>query len=88
MTRDQIAAMMKMEKQDVRLIYVEGAGCYGRNGTKMRPPRRRCWRRKSASRCACMDAPGRTRLGSERAARRVGPVGGAERDGTVAAWRY
>ncbi|HEV7813486.1 MAG TPA: molybdopterin cofactor-binding domain-containing protein [Janthinobacterium sp.] len=32
MTRDQIAAMMKMEKQDVRLIYVEGAGCYGRNG--------------------------------------------------------
>lgn len=32
MTRDQIAAMMKLDKADVRLIYVEGAGCYGRNG--------------------------------------------------------
>ncbi|CAG9233278.1 Isoquinoline 1-oxidoreductase beta subunit [Paraburkholderia tropica] len=32
MTRDQIAAMMKIPKADVRLIYVEGAGCYGRNG--------------------------------------------------------
>ncbi|MBN3724617.1 xanthine dehydrogenase family protein molybdopterin-binding subunit [Burkholderia sp. Ac-20379] len=32
MTRDQIAAMMGLPKQDVRLIYVEGAGCYGRNG--------------------------------------------------------
>jgi CO/xanthine dehydrogenase Mo-binding subunit len=32
MTRDQVAAMMKMPKEDVRLIYVEGAGCYGRNG--------------------------------------------------------
>ncbi|MGF6267108.1 nicotinate dehydrogenase subunit B [Paraburkholderia youngii] len=32
MTRDQIAAMMKLRKNDVRLIYVEGAGCYGRNG--------------------------------------------------------
>jgi CO/xanthine dehydrogenase Mo-binding subunit len=32
MTRDQVAAMMKMTKEDVRLIYIEGAGCYGRNG--------------------------------------------------------
>lgn len=32
MTRDQIAAMMQMNKDDVRLVYVEGAGCYGRNG--------------------------------------------------------
>ncbi|KHK50627.1 hypothetical protein PI87_22795 [Ralstonia sp. A12] len=32
LTRDQIAKMLKMDKGDVRLIYVEGAGCYGRNG--------------------------------------------------------
>lgn len=32
LTRDQIARMLKMDKADVRLIYVEGAGCYGRNG--------------------------------------------------------
>jgi CO/xanthine dehydrogenase Mo-binding subunit len=32
MTRDQVAALMKMPKQDVRVIYIEGAGCYGRNG--------------------------------------------------------
>jgi nicotinate dehydrogenase subunit B len=32
MTRDQIAAMLGIAKDDVRLIYVEGAGCYGRNG--------------------------------------------------------
>ncbi|MCO5400065.1 xanthine dehydrogenase family protein molybdopterin-binding subunit [Ralstonia soli] len=32
LTRDQIARMLKMDKGDVRLIYVEGAGCYGRNG--------------------------------------------------------
>ena len=28
----QIAAMMKMKAEDVHIIYVEGAGCYGRNG--------------------------------------------------------
>jgi nicotinate dehydrogenase subunit B len=32
MTRDQVAAMLGLAKDDVRLIYVEGAGCYGRNG--------------------------------------------------------
>lgn len=32
LTRDQIAKMLKLDKGDVRLIYVEGAGCYGRNG--------------------------------------------------------
>lgn len=32
LTRDQIAKMLKMDKNDVRLIYVAGAGCYGRNG--------------------------------------------------------
>ncbi len=32
MTRDQIASMLNLSKEDVRLIYVEGAGCYGRNG--------------------------------------------------------
>ena len=28
----QLAAMMKMKPEDVHCIYVEGAGCYGRNG--------------------------------------------------------
>jgi nicotinate dehydrogenase subunit B len=32
MTRDQIAKLLNLAKEDVRLIYVEGAGCYGRNG--------------------------------------------------------
>lgn len=32
LTRDQVAAMLSMPKDKVRLIYVEGAGCYGRNG--------------------------------------------------------
>jgi CO/xanthine dehydrogenase Mo-binding subunit len=32
LTRDQIAAMVALPKEKVRLIYVEGAGCYGRNG--------------------------------------------------------
>ncbi|MDB5854676.1 MAG: hypothetical protein JWR22_2717 [Herminiimonas sp.] len=31
-TRKQIASMLKLELEKVRLIYVEGAGCYGRNG--------------------------------------------------------
>jgi nicotinate dehydrogenase subunit B len=31
-TRKQVAAMLKLEQDKVRLIYVEGAGCYGRNG--------------------------------------------------------
>jgi nicotinate dehydrogenase subunit B len=31
-TRRQIAAMLKLNPEKVRLIYVEGAGCYGRNG--------------------------------------------------------
>lgn len=30
--RKQIAAMLAMKLEDVRCIYVEGAGCYGRNG--------------------------------------------------------
>ena len=30
--RKQIAAMMKLPLEDVRVIYLEGAGCYGRNG--------------------------------------------------------
>ncbi|MBC7453370.1 MAG: xanthine dehydrogenase family protein molybdopterin-binding subunit [Massilia sp.] len=32
LTRDQVAAMLALKSADVRLIYVEGAGCYGRNG--------------------------------------------------------
>lgn len=28
----QLAAMMKIKAEDVRCIYVEGSGCYGRNG--------------------------------------------------------
>ncbi len=31
--RLQLAAMMRMPPDDVRCIYVEGAGCYGRNGS-------------------------------------------------------
>jgi CO/xanthine dehydrogenase Mo-binding subunit len=31
-TRDQVAALLALPKEKVRLIYVEGAGCYGRNG--------------------------------------------------------
>ncbi|MFL5335563.1 MAG: molybdopterin cofactor-binding domain-containing protein, partial [Geminicoccaceae bacterium] len=30
--RKQLAAMMRMPDADVRCIYVEGSGCYGRNG--------------------------------------------------------
>jgi nicotinate dehydrogenase subunit B len=30
--RKQLAAMMGMAAEDVRCIYVEGSGCYGRNG--------------------------------------------------------
>ncbi|GAC1478440.1 MAG: xanthine dehydrogenase family protein molybdopterin-binding subunit [Acetobacteraceae bacterium] len=30
--RKQLAAMMAMPDQDVRCIYMEGSGCYGRNG--------------------------------------------------------
>jgi len=30
--RKQLAMMMKMQDADVRCIYVDGAGCYGRNG--------------------------------------------------------
>ncbi|HEY0522268.1 MAG TPA: molybdopterin cofactor-binding domain-containing protein, partial [Stellaceae bacterium] len=30
--RLQLAAMLKMPPEDVRCIYVEGSGCYGRNG--------------------------------------------------------
>jgi nicotinate dehydrogenase subunit B len=30
--RKQLAAMMSMAAEDVRCIYVEGSGCYGRNG--------------------------------------------------------
>ncbi|MBK4737283.1 xanthine dehydrogenase family protein molybdopterin-binding subunit [Noviherbaspirillum pedocola] len=32
LTRKQIAAMLKLPVDRVRLIYAEGAGCYGRNG--------------------------------------------------------
>ena len=32
LTRDQVAALLALPKEKVRLIYVEGAGCYGRNG--------------------------------------------------------
>ena len=30
--RKQIARMMSLQPEDVRCVYVEGAGCYGRNG--------------------------------------------------------
>jgi CO/xanthine dehydrogenase Mo-binding subunit len=30
--RKQIASMLKMDPADVRCIYIEGSGCYGRNG--------------------------------------------------------
>ncbi len=30
--RKQIAGMLSMNRDDVRCIYIEGAGCYGRNG--------------------------------------------------------
>jgi CO/xanthine dehydrogenase Mo-binding subunit len=32
LTRKQVAALLKLPEDKVRLIYVEGAGCYGRNG--------------------------------------------------------
>jgi nicotinate dehydrogenase subunit B len=32
LTRDQVASLLALDKEKVRLIYVEGAGCYGRNG--------------------------------------------------------
>ena len=31
--RGQLATMLQMKPEDVRCIYVEGAGCYGRNGS-------------------------------------------------------
>ena len=31
--RGQLATMLQMKSEDVRCIYVEGAGCYGRNGS-------------------------------------------------------
>src|SRR5262249_60700061 len=30
--RKQLAQMLGMKPEDVRCIYIEGAGCYGRNG--------------------------------------------------------
>ncbi len=31
--RQQLATMLQMKPENVRCIYVEGAGCYGRNGS-------------------------------------------------------
>ncbi len=40
--RKQLATMLGMSRRHVRCIYVEGAGCYGRNGARrlLRPTRR------------------------------------------------
>lgn len=89
MTRDQIAAMMGLAKTDVRLIYVEAAGCYGRNGhedataeaailsREMGKPVRVQWMRHDEH---GWDPKGPPVVSDLSAALNA--------DGTVAAWRY
>ena len=64
--RQQLATMLQMKPENVRCIYVEGAGCYGRNGSDD------CSSEAAADRqgnrqagATAMDAAGRARLGSE-----------------------
>ncbi len=89
MTRVQVAALLNLAKDDVRLIYVEGAGCYGRNGHEdatadaaiiaheIGKPVRVQWMRQDEH---GWDPKGPPVVSDVSAT--------LNRDGTVAAWRY
>ena len=50
--RGQLAQMFALPPENVRCIYVDGAGCYGRNGHEDAAPTPRCLPRRSARQCA------------------------------------
>ena len=70
--RLQLATMLQLKPENVRCIYVEGAGCYGRNGSDDCSSEAAVDRQGNRQAGAtAMDAAGRARLGSE------GPSGAA-----------
>ncbi len=68
--RKQLAQMFAMSPDDVRCIYVEGAGCYGRNGHEDAAGDAALLARRSAGRCGCSGRAPMSTAGSPRARRR------------------
>jgi CO/xanthine dehydrogenase Mo-binding subunit len=66
--RMQLAEMLAVADADVRCIYVEGAGCYGRNGHEDAAGDAALLSRSGQAGARAMDAGRRTWLGSQRAA--------------------
>ena len=79
--------MLSLKPENVRCIYVEGAGCYGRNGADDCSPRRRSSPGKSASRCDC-NGCGRTSTAGIRRVRRtvLDYRAGIDDQGQITAW--
>jgi hypothetical protein len=71
----------------VRLIYKDGAGCYGMNGHDDAAADARCCRRSSGAPCACSGCARRARLGSQGPAAAAGDHRQDGPDASIAAWR-
>ena len=68
--RKQLAAMMRMPDDDVRCIYVEGSGCYGRNGHEDAAADAALLARAVGRRCGCNGRAPTSTAGTRRARRR------------------
>ena len=68
--RKQLAMMLGEKVEQVRCIYLEGAGCYGRNGHEDAAADAALLARRSAGRCACNGCGRRSMAGTRRARRR------------------
>jgi len=69
--RKQLAAMIKAPEADVRCIYIDGSGCYGRNGHEDAAadaalPTRRCSPAPWGSRCGCSGRARTSTVGTPR----------------------
>jgi len=85
--RKQMASMLNMKPDDVRCIYIEGAGCYGRNGHEDAAADAALIAKETGVPVARpVDARRRARLGSEGAADFARLSRRPRRQGAIVGW--
>ena len=80
------ARMLGLDASKVRLIYLDGSGCYGMNGRRMRSRMPRCCPRPRAVRCACSGPARRSTAATRRAAPASRTARRRRRQGEIVAW--
>ena len=78
--------MLAMPVDEVRCIYFEGAGCYGRNGHEDAAADAALIARRSAGRCGCNGRAPTSAAGTPRARRPCSIYRRHGREATVTAW--